>query len=136
MRLGIRIFHFLKNEPLIETIFTLFLTLQIAPDFAWGKANSLLIHLGKNQKIFNRYSLGDKESLNLHNGYSNSIRNIKILNYPSGKQIMSIKELPKNQTAKLNFSRGTYIIRFHIINSRGINVSQEFQLKVNSQVML
>ena len=121
------------NRALVSLTLKLILALQIAPNIVNATINNLQINLGNDQELSPYYTLGDKESLSLYNGYSKPILNIKIIDYFSGKPIMSIEEIRQNQSTNITFSKGIYIIHFNLTNYTGRSVIKEFQIKVDHQ---
>ena len=125
-----------KNKTLNKVQLGTAFFVQIFLIAAWAEGSNLQIDLGKYQEMVFSYNMEEKDSLDLFNGHSKSIRNLKIVNVLSGRKIMSILELRTNQSTNISFPRGIYVIYFDLIDDNGKSLSQRFQIKVNHPTII
>ena len=117
-------------------ILLLAISLQKNPRLAWGDMSIVRIDLGQEQIVFESYELGENDYLELHNSHALPIQNIEVVNWLSGKRLMSIKEIAKDQSAKIQFEKGTYIFRYLIADGKENLLSRQFQVEVKAKVIL
>lgn len=115
------------------TITTFLLFIQLMLGISWAKEGDLRVNLSNYFSESFYYSLEEKHSLYLHNDFVETIKNIEIINYLSERKIISIDELSRNQSAEIKFSKGTYIIRFDMINNENIKISRQFKINIFSK---
>ena len=128
--------NFVKRVLRCFIMLMLVFALQKVPWATCGEIGLIQIHLSREQAVSDVYELGENDYLELHNRYSWSINEIEVFNELNGKKLVSIQKIEKGQSAKMQFKKGSYTVRYLITDGQNGIASRQFQVEVKAKVVL